>query len=230
MRVRIGTSGYSYDEWRGAFYPEKLPAARMLEHYAGRLAAVEINNTFYRLPKKEVVRGWRDRVPESFRFAIKASRRITHFARLRECADSVGYLMATCAELGDRLGCVLFQLPPNLKKDVALLESFLATLPEGTRAAIEFRNASWFDDAVFDALRARGAALCLGDPDEGPAPPPVSTAGWGYLRLRAEQYSEADLARRAEAIRNQPWQEAFVFFKHETRGPEYAARLQAQFA
>jgi uncharacterized protein YecE (DUF72 family) len=226
MRLFAGTSGFSYDEWRGSFYPEDLPASKLLAHYASRLPAVEINNTFYRLPKHEVVRGWRDQVPEDFRFAIKASRKITHFARLKACADTVGHLLTVTAELGDRLGALLFQLPPQLKKDPVLLDDFLALLPPATRAAFEFRNRSWFDDSVFDLLRKRDAALCIGDPDQGgPAPPLIATASWGYARLRAPAYSQAEIASWAERISAQGFGEAFVFFKHELLGPAYAAAL-----
>jgi uncharacterized protein YecE (DUF72 family) len=189
-RVLTGTSGYSYAEWKGSFYPEKFPAKAMLGYYAERFPTVEINNTFYRMPTEALVRGWAEQVPEGFTFVIKASKRITHDRRLRDCADAVEYLVRTVSVLGPRLGPLLFQLPPNLKKDLPRLVDFLAALPPGPRAAFEFRHASWFEDDVFAALRAAGVALCVADTGEEPAAPFVATAGWGYLRLRREDFSD----------------------------------------
>ncbi len=231
MELRVGTSGFSYKEWRGRFYPERLPAADMLRCYAERLPTVEVNNTFYRLPRASVLQGWAAQVPEHFRFALKASRRITHFRRLRDAGDETAYLLRTVAPLGARLGAILFQLPPNLPKDLPRLEAFLALLPEGTRAAFEFRHASWLDDEVFERLRARGTALCVADRgDDGePETPVVATAPFGYLRLRREGYSEADLAEWAARIAAQPWQEAFAYFTHELEGPALAASLTERF-
>ncbi|HYX21104.1 MAG TPA: DUF72 domain-containing protein [Thermoanaerobaculia bacterium] len=226
MRVLAGTSGFSYKEWKGSFYPEDLPAARMLSYYAERLPAVEINNTFYRMPKPALLEGWSAEVPESFRFVLKASQRITHFRRLKEAGADVAYFFDVAAVLGDRLGPALFQLPPNLKKDLPRLEAFLATLPGGRRAAFEFRHASWFEDDVFEALRRRGAALCIAE-DEELATPLVPTADWGYLRLRRQDYDDAAVAAWAEKVRGQNWSEAYVFFKHEDAGS--GPRLAAQF-
>jgi uncharacterized protein YecE (DUF72 family) len=226
MRVRVGTSGFSYKEWKGSFYPEDLPAARMLAYYAERLPSVEINNTFYRMPKPALLEGWAQEVPPEFRFVLKASQRITHFKRLREAGDEVAYFFGVAATLGERLGPALFQLPPNLKKDLPRLEAFLATLPQGARAAFEFRHASWFEDDVFEALRGRGAALCVAE-DEELATPLVATTDWGYLRLRRQDYVEADVAAWAEKTRAQAWGEAYVFFKHEDAGS--GPRLAAQF-
>ncbi len=228
MERRVGTSGFSYKEWKGPFYPEKLAAKDMLRFYAERLGAVEINNTFYRMPKREVVAGWAEQVPDEFRFVLKASRRITHQAKLRDCEEAVGYLFRAADALSDKLGAVLFQLPPYLKKDVPLLREFLALVPEGRRAAVEFRSTSWLDDAVYDALRERDAALCVADFDEAQKKIPlVSTASWGYLRLRAAHYEDAELTAWNEAIDAQGWDTAFVFFKHEDEGvaPVLAARL-----
>jgi uncharacterized protein YecE (DUF72 family) len=226
MRVLAGTSGFSYKEWKGSFYPEDLPAARMLAYYAERLPAVEINNTFYRMPRPALLEGWAAEVPPEFRFVLKASQRITHFKRLKEAGDEVAYFFGVAATLGPRLGPALFQLPPNLKKDLPRLEAFLATIPAGRRAAFEFRHASWFEEDVFDALRARGAALCVAE-DEELATPLVATADWGYLRLRRQDYGEADVAAWAERVRAQKWAEAYVFFKHEDAGsgPKLAAQL-----
>jgi uncharacterized protein YecE (DUF72 family) len=226
MRVRAGTSGFSYKEWKGSFYPEDLPAARMLAYYSERLPAVEINNTFYRMPKPALLEGWAAEVPPAFRFVLKASQRITHFKRLKEAADEVAYFFGVAATLGERLGPALFQLPPNLKKDLPRLEAFLETLPQGAKAAFEFRHASWFEDDVFAALRARGAALCVAE-DEELATPVVATADWGYLRLRRQDYGDADVAAWADRVREQTWGEAYVFFKHEDAGS--GPRLAAQF-
>jgi uncharacterized protein YecE (DUF72 family) len=217
MRVLAGTSGFSYKEWKGSFYPEDLPASEMLRFYAGRLPAVEINNTFYRMPKPALLEGWAAQVPEDFRFVLKASQRITHRRRLKEAGEEVTYFFGVAAALGDRLGPTLFQLPPNLKKDLPRLEAFLAILPPGSRAAFEFRHASWFEDDVFRALREKGAALCIAE-DEDLATPFEATCGWGYLRLRRQDYGEADVAAWADRVRAQSWSEAYVFFKHEEAG------------
>jgi uncharacterized protein YecE (DUF72 family) len=231
VELRVGTSGFSYKEWRGSFYPEGLPADEMLRSYAERRPTVEINNTFYRLPRASVLEGWAAQVPEHFRFALKASRRITHFRRLRDAGDETEYLLRTVATLGTRLGAILFQLPPNLPKDLPRLEQFLALLPEGTRAAFEFRNPSWLDDAVFERLRAAGAALCVADRGEDgePETPVVATARFGYLRLRRERYAREDLVGWGARIRAQPWREAFAYFTHELEGPALAASLTALF-
>lgn len=230
MRLCAGTSGFSYKEWKGSFYPEKLSSPEMLRFYASKLPAVEINNTFYRMPKPEVLASWAARVPADFRFVLKASRRITHQQQLRDSADSVAYLFKVAAILEQRLGPVLFQLPPFLKKDVPRLSDFLAMLPDGCRAAFEFREPSWFDDEVYETLRAHSAALVGGDMDDPRRSPPlVATADWGYLRLRAADYSDADLDRWAATLGEQPWREAYAFFKHETRGPELALALNARF-
>ena len=231
VRVLAGTSGFSYKEWKGSFYPEDLPAEDMLRFYAQRLPAVEINNTFYRMPKAGLLAGWAEQVPDGFRFVLKASQRITHFKRLKEASEEVGYFLRVAETLGDRLGPSLFQLPPNLKKDLPRLVDFLALLPSAARAAFEFRHASWFEDDVFEALRAQGAALCVAE-DEELATPLVATAGWGYLRLRRPDYGEPEVAAWADRIRSQPWDEAYVFFKHEDAGagPMLAAQMLARFA
>jgi uncharacterized protein YecE (DUF72 family) len=202
----------------------------MLSYYAERLNAVEINNTFYRLPKASVLEGWAEQVSPAFRFSIKASRRITHFARLKpEAREPTDYMMSTVMSLGDRLGVVLFQLPPNLQADVERLEAFLEQLPAGTPTAFEFRHESWRDDRVRDALRARGAALVCADTEESPDDEViVPTASWGYLRLRRPDYTDADLSRWAERVRGAGWERAYVFFKHEDEGagPRLAARFR----
>jgi uncharacterized protein YecE (DUF72 family) len=227
VNIRIGTSGYSYAEWKGNFYPEKMAAKDMLRYYAERFPTVEINNTFYRMPKEDLLNGWAAQVPESFQFVIKASQRITHIKRLKECGEELGYLFRVTSTLGARLGPLLFQLPPNFRKDVPRLQGFLDAMPERRPVAIEFRHASWFDDETFQALRNQGAALCVADTGEEPVVPLVATTDWGYLRLRREDFSDADLGEWARKIRAQPWTQAYVFMKHEEegRGPKLAARL-----
>ncbi|MEM7436432.1 MAG: DUF72 domain-containing protein, partial [Myxococcota bacterium] len=200
MQIRAGSSGFSYKEWKGPFYPEKLPAKDMLRYYAEHLSTVEINSTFYRMPKPSMLEGWADKVPDDFVFVLKASRKITHSGRLKEVDDSVDYLWGVAQSLGKHLGPILFQLPPFLKKDVPRLAAFMSTLPEGLRAAFEFRHESWFDDEVYDALREGGHALCLADTDKAETPELVSTTDWGYLRLRREDYSENALRTWKTAI------------------------------
>jgi len=218
MPLFVGTSGYSYKEWKGSFYPEKLPAKEMLAYYASRLPAVEINNTFYRLPQKSVLENWRDQVPESFRFSVKASQRITHFKRLNGVVDETNYLLGTAAALGERLGPVLFQLPPNMKKDLDRLQKFLATLPAGTKATWEFRHPTWFEDDVLQLLSNHNHALCISDTDDLPVNHVDKTADWGYLRLRRVNYSPENLVEWLQRVRDQAWNDAYVFFKHEDEG------------
>ena len=227
MRIRAGTSGFSFAEWKGSFYPADLPAKDMLSFFGTRLSTVEINNTFYRLPKRDVLEGWASQVPAGFRFAIKASRRITHFTRLKEESYSpLEYLLGNLEALGERLGTVLFQLPPNLKKDLPRLAAFLQRLPPGRRFAFEFRHESWLGDDVYDLLRARDAALCCADVAEEGAPL-VPTASWGYLRLRRVAYEDDSLREWVDRIAAQPWTEADIYFKHEDEatGPRLAARF-----
>ena len=199
----------------------------MLAYYAERLPTVEINNTFYRMPKTEVLENWAKSTPTGFRFAIKASRRITHISRLKadSAADSVAFLYKNLQVLQEKRGPVLFQLPPNLKKDLPRLVTFLSLLPAGHGAAFEFRNDSWFADDVYDALRGAGAALCLSEREDNAPPPLVETAPWGYVRLRLEAYSEAELAQWSERLAATGWREVFVYFMHEPTAPEYAAAL-----
>lgn len=227
MNLYAGTSGYSYKEWKGSFYPEKLPAKEMLRYYASRLPAVEINNTFYRLPQKSVLENWKDQVPESFRFSVKASQRITHFKRLKDVGDETKYLLETAASLENRLGPILFQLPPSLQKDLPRLETFLNSLPAGTRAAFEFRHQTWLEDEVLDLLRNKNQALCVSDTDDLPVTHIDDTADWGYLRLRRAEYSQSNLEDWLKRVRQQNWQEVFVFFKHEEAGmgPKLAAHF-----
>lgn len=227
MNLHVGTSGYSYKEWKGSFYPEKIPAKDMLRFYSERLSTVEINATFYRLPQKSTLENWKEQVPQTFRFALKAPQRITHFKRLNEVGDDAKYFLDIAATLGEQLGVVLFQLPPNMKKDLPRLETFLGELPGHPRAAFEFRHASWFDDDVLAALRARNCALCISDTDDMPVTHIDKTADWGYLRLRRVLYSEEHLQEWLNRVKEQNWNETFVFFKHEDEGT--GPRLAAQF-
>ena len=222
--IQVGTSGYNYPEWKGRFYPEKLPASGMLPFYASQFSTVEINYTFYRMPTEKLLAGWSAQVPAHFTFALKAPRRITHDKRLKDCADTVAAFCRIAGSLGERLGPLLFQLPPNLKCDLAVFDAFLDMLPPRAPAAFEFRHASWLDEPVFERLRARNLALCIADSDDRHTPH-VATADFGYLRLRDEGYADADLARWAAIVTAEStWQRAFVYFKHEDegKGPEFA--------
>jgi uncharacterized protein YecE (DUF72 family) len=227
MQVHVGTSGYNYPEWRGTFYPEKFPTARMLAYYAERFETVEINYTFYRLPTEKLLAGWAAGTPDRFRFTLKAPRRITHDAKLQRCEDLLQGFCRTARTLGPKLGVLLFQLPPTFKKDAAALRAFLDLLPDGTRAAFEFRHASWHDAEVWELLRARNVALCVADSEKMSTPLEI-TADYAYFRLRDEGYQDADLDRWAAAIGGLTGlRDAFVYFKHEEQGlgPEFAARL-----
>jgi len=223
----VGTSGYSYKEWKGSFYPEKLAAKDMLPYYAERLKAVELNNTFYRLPQLSMVESWKSQVPDNFRFSVKASQRITHFKRLKEAEEATKLMLDTVTALGEQLGVVLFQLPPNMKKELARLDSFLRILPENIKAAFEFRHPTWFEDDVLDLLKDHNRALVASDTDDLPCNRIDKTAGWGYLRLRRVNYPEAELKEWVKRIKAQKWSDTYVFFKHEDEatGPKLAAQF-----
>jgi uncharacterized protein YecE (DUF72 family) len=227
MQLLAGTSGFSYKEWLGKFYPEKHPAEEMLRYYAGHFATVEINNTFYRMPAEAMLARWAEEVPENFVFTLKAPRRITHEKRLREAEPDVGEFLRRAQALGGKLGVILFQLPPYLKKDLPRLEAFLGTIPAGRRVAFEFRNDSWQDEEVYAALRARGAMLCYTDTDEGDSPPVVSTADCAYLRLRRTHYEDTELGGWAEKIAALALERAYVYFMHEddALGAVFARKL-----
>jgi len=219
--ILVGTSGYNYPEWKGSFYPADLPAAKMLPYYASKFPTVEINYTFYRMPTPKLIAGWRAQVPPEFRFTLKAPKRITHDKRLRpaDVTESVNGFITAASELGPQMAALLFQLPPNFKKDVGLLKEFLALLPPKTTAAFEFRNASWLEDDVFVALRARNIALCFAD-SETRETPLVHTADYAYFRLRDEGYGDADIAKWTEAAKQAGARakDVFVYFKHEDEG------------
>ena len=226
-KLLAGASGYSFKEWKGSFYPETLKPEEMLPWYAERLPTVEINNTFYRMPKRSVLEHWAATTPAGFRFSIKASQRITHMARLKveSATEPLGYLYGNLAALGDKRGPVLFQLPPNLKKDLPRLAAFLGLLPKDHRAAFEFRNDTWFDDEVYAALKSAGAALVLSEREDNAPPRLIETAPWGYVRLRLEEYSDDDLWQWARTLEATSWREIYVYFMHEPTAPAYAKAL-----
>ena len=229
MKWFVGTSGFSYKEWLGSFYPEKLSAKRMLNFYAQHFRSVEMNSTFYRLPKTSTVEAWTGEVPPDFKIVLKAPQQITHRQRLKNSAESTKEFLELTAVLGKRAGPVLFQLPGFIKKDVPLLADFLAMLDGRCRAAFEFRHQSWFEDDAFAILKKHQAALCIADAENDLTIPFVSTAKWGYLRLRRTVYKKSELKTWAGRIAAQKWNEAFVFFKHDDigRGPKMAGQLLA---
>jgi uncharacterized protein YecE (DUF72 family) len=224
MGLYVGTSGYSYKPWKGTFYPENLPAQQMLRFYGERFRTVEINSTFYGIPKVSTLEGWAGAVPADFRFALKAPKQITHVRKLDEAGDLVSHLLEVAGALTEHRGPLLFQLPPTSKKDVPRLRAFLALLPLQDRTVFEFRHPSWFDDEVFGLLRDHNAALCVADADGDLEVPFVATADWGYLRLRRSDYGDAELKGWAQRVQEQDWRDVFVFFKHEDegRGPRMA--------
>jgi uncharacterized protein YecE (DUF72 family) len=228
MKVFAGTSGFSFPEWKGSFYPERIKPDQMLGYYAERLGVVEINNTFYRMPKTSVLEGWATQVPDDFRFVLKASQKITHIARLKDTADNVAYLCQQAQALGPKLGPILFQTPPNLKRDDDRLARFLADLPAGLPCALEMRHPSWSDPAVLELVRSHGAcSWCTADVDDAPEPEVAVTARFAYVRLRREAYDEARLVAWLERLRAAGLAEAYVFFKHEDGGigPKLAQRF-----
>jgi uncharacterized protein YecE (DUF72 family) len=227
MQLFAGTSGFAYKTWRGSFYPLELRDDEMLPWYARQLTAVEINSTFYRFPTPAGLAAWASRVPENFRFAIKVPRRITHIKRLKGVDDELHYLVETVMTLGNRLGPLLFQLPPNFPADLSLLEDLAPGLPPPVQAAFEFRHRSWFCEPVYRILAREAYALCFNDSSDAEL---HATADWGYVRLRKEQYSETDLENAATLVSDQPWGTAYVFFKHEAPDSPVLARHWAQLA
>ena len=244
--MRVGTSGFGYDQWEGGFYPEGLAADDRLAFYAERFRTVELNNTFYRMPKRDVLRRWAAAVPPGFRFAVKASRRITHEGRLEDAGGVLEILLRQVEALGEGRGPLLFQAPHYLRKNVDKLRAFVARLPPGTLAAFELRHRSWDDPEVHDVLATAGHAWCAAEhePSEAEAanergasepspaleePPLLRTASygsWGYVRLHAATYDDARLLRWAERIRD-TWDEAWVFFSHEDTAPHLVQRMIA---
>ncbi|HXH94816.1 MAG TPA: DUF72 domain-containing protein [Thermoanaerobaculia bacterium] len=232
MHIRVGTSGYSYKEWKGTFYPDDLQAAKMLPYYGERFDSVEINNTFYRMPDAKMVAKWGEQVPDGFTFVLKAPQRITHQKRLVGAGDDLRQLFEAGEVLGSKLGPVLFQLPPFSRKDALKLREFVAILPPDRRVAFEFRHDSWFDEEIYAILRGRDIALCAADTDEVTDPDAlvVPTASWGYMRLRRTEYAPGQLTAWAQRVEKQAWSDAYVFFKHEDegKGPRFAVEFRAQ--
>ncbi len=228
MHIWAGTSGFQYAEWKGGFYPEKISAAKMLPYYAEHFPTTEINYSFRQIPSEKAISNWAAATPDRFRFSFKAPQKITHFARLRHCSETLKELHGAIKPLDEKLGVVLCQLPPNFQKDIDVLKAFLEEWPAGLRVAFEFRHASWFDDGVFALLKTHGAALCIAE-DADLAAPQVATADFGYLRLRREDYTAKELASWAAWIHGQKssWKDAFIYFKHEDTGtgPRWAAEL-----
>jgi uncharacterized protein YecE (DUF72 family) len=224
----VGTSGYNYPEWRGSFYPQKMPTTKMLPYYAEHFTTVEINYTFYHSPTAKILAGWGAQTPAGFKFTLKAPKRITHDARLRDCAESLRYFLDTAGSLGPKLGVLLFQLPPFFRRDLAVFDGFLAMVPPGVHAAFEFRHLSWFDEEVYARLRAKNLALCIADSEKLSTPVEI-TATYGYFRLRDEGYTPPDLGRWAQTIREKTshCSDVFVYFKHEEagKGPQFARLL-----
>lgn len=219
MKHWIGTSGFQYAEWKGKFYPEDLPAAKMLPYYAEHFSTTEINYTFHRIPAPKTIENWNKLTPATFRFGLKAPQKITHWSKLGDCGDTIRYFCEVISGLGERLGPVLFQLPPTFKKDTDVLSAFLRELPAVVRAAFEFRHESWFADEVFDLLKTHKAALCIADTADL-ATPKNPTTDWGYLRLRREDYSKIDIEKWAAFVRAQKerWSDVYIYFKHEEAG------------
>lgn len=228
MKALVGTSGFQYAEWKGTFYPADLPTSKMLAYYAERFATTEVNYTFHRIPSAKTIDNWCSATPERFRFALKAPQKVTHFARLKNCDDTMRYFYTVAASLERKLGPVLFQLPPGLKCDLDLLRAFLQSLPAAAQSAFEFRHESWLIDSVFEVLREHNAALCVAD-SERLGTPAISTATYGYLRLRREDYRDEDIARWADKVAQlgSGWEDTYVYFKHEESGigPRFAARF-----
>ena len=228
MNYWIGTSGFQYTEWKGTFYPEDLPTAKMLPYFAERLTTTEINYSFHRIPSAKTIEGWYKATPENFRFSLKAPQKVTHWQKLRNCGDTLRYFHQVICDLEKKLGCVLFQLPPTLKKDAGLLKDFIADVPEGMRAAFEFREPAWFSDDIYELLKSKNLALCIAD-SEKLSTPVIATASYGYFRLRREDYQSADITRWWDVVKKNEsaWSDAYVYFKHEESGigPKLAQQM-----
>jgi uncharacterized protein YecE (DUF72 family) len=228
MKLYVGTSGYSYNEWKGNFYPEKIKTKEMLYYYAERFSTVEINNTFYRIPRKEVFESWKEQVPAEFRFILKAPQLITHIKRLKtDTKDTLDYFTKVSSELGEKRGVVLFQLPPSFKLNLERLNDFINIIPQELKCAFEFRQPDWFNDEVYNLLKKKNYALCLSDTDEEPVKELINTAEWSYLRLRRTNYTKKNLTDWHKKIAEHPWKEVYIFFKHEDegKGPEFAKKF-----
>ena len=228
MKLWIGTSGFQYPEWKGTFYPQKMPVSKMLPYYAERFATTEVNYSFRRIPSPKTISNWANATPDYFKFTFKAPQRVTHFAKLHDCTDTMEYFCDVISALDNKLGAVLFQLPPEFEKDVGRLNDFLATLPQHLQVAFEFRNESWFDEEVYGVLHERGAALCIAE-SEKISTPPIVTGKFGYLRLRREDYTQDDIERWADFAASHvgDWSDLYIYFKHEESGvgPKFAQQM-----
>ncbi len=225
MKIYVGTSGFAHKEWKGKFYPEKIAPQDMLRFYAERLKTVEINNTFYHMPKESVLTSWAGKVPDDFVFALKAPQVITHIKQLRNVFEQTEYLFKALSVLDRKLGPLLFQFPKSFSADRTALADFLPLIPGNSACAFDFRSPTWLDEEILDLLRQKGCSWCLEDTDENPVREIINTAPRGYLRLRRSAYTETELSQWMERILSQKWERAFVFFKHED-GPEMAMRFQ----
>ncbi len=229
MKIYTGTSGFAYKEWKGPFYPDTISPKEMLRFYATRLNTVEINNTFYHMPQRTVLANWAGQVPDDFMFALKAPQVITHFKQLRNVFEETEYVFNALKTLSQRLGPLLFQFPKSFRADRAVLEDFLAILPAGAVCAFDFRSPTWLEGGIPELIRSKGCGWCIEDTDEHPLREIISSASWGYLRLRRSNYTDDGLSELADLIGSQEWERAFVYFKHEgdeARGPKLAARFQ----
>jgi len=228
VKIYTGTSGFAHKEWKGKFYPEKISSKEMLRFYAERFNTVEVNNTFYHMPKESVLISWAEQVPSEFVFALKAPQVITHIRQLRNVFEQTEYLFKSLSVLDRKLGPVLFQFPKSFHANAPALADFLALIPSTAACAFEFRSPSWLDAGMPDLLRQKGCSLCIADTDENPAQEIISTTPWGYLRLRRSDYTDADLSQWVEKILSQKWEKAYVYFKHEdeAKGAEMAIRFQ----
>ena len=227
MELYVGTSGYSYKEWKGNFYPEDIKPDKMLNFYSGQFSTVEINNTFYRVPPKSVFETWKKQVPKDFRFSIKAPQKITHIKRLKDVEEDNKYFVDTIKSLGNKLGIILFQFPPYFKKNIELLQSFVEQIPGNITSAFEFRHESWFEEDLLSLLKEKKFAICLSETDKEPGIEIISTADKGYLRLRKSDYTKSEIKKWFSKIKKQNWETAFIFFKHEdgAKGPKFAKQL-----
>jgi uncharacterized protein YecE (DUF72 family) len=224
--ILVGTSGFAYKEWKGSFYPDELPAKKYLSYYAGQFRTTEINNTFYRMPTTKLCEGWRSEVPDDFSFTLKLSQRITHFKRLKNVDDEMSFFLESAAVLKEKLGPILVQLPPNFKKDIELLEEFLAKFASKGKLAFEFRHESWFSDDLYDLLREYRTTLGVVEKEEGEGPeaPREVTGSFVYMRLRKGDYTQDEMHDWATWIRSQSVP-VYCYLKHDERAPALAKQL-----
>jgi uncharacterized protein YecE (DUF72 family) len=230
-RILVGTSGFAYKEWKGSFYPEKLPARKYLSYYAEHFRTTEINNTFYRMPTGKLCEGWYAEVPDDFSFTLKLSQRITHFKRLKNIDDDMDFFLDSAANLKEKLGPILVQLPPNFKKDLEVLEAFLEKFAKQAKLAFEFRHESWFDDELFRLLQKHNTAFGVVEKEEGEsgATPREVTGSFVYMRLRKGDYSKDEMLDWARWIKGQTIS-VYCYLKHDERAPRLANQLLSALA